>query len=350
MQRNKRTGVMSMIARVCAGLAFLPVFALAAAQPVQTSAQTTTDTVPAQARSAGYTTHTFRSRFDPVSVDWNDERNAKFQWFRGRFFGYPPLERSALSKPDSGEQGITLGDSGRANYGVATAAPASSGPGWIGTAFGGGAYMEAELKFDPAASRSAAQRGWPAFWSMAIEHLAGLAGEQWPGQPPGYRRFIEVDIFEYDLQRFGLPGDLYGSALHDWYGVFQHTCPSGYCARSTANLDVRMRTPPGTDFSRYHRYGFLWIPANAGQPGKAQFFFDGKPVGKPMTWVRAGDGSPETEMKTAGFSVLDKDHLVLILGSGSAQPMTVRSVDVWQATSAANLVCGSTHEAGCSSK
>src|SRR5580658_10003825 len=106
MQKNKRTGVMSMIARVCAGLAFLPVFALAAAQPVQTSAQTTTDAVPEQARSAGYTTHTFRSRFDPVSVDWNDERKAKFQWFRGRFFGYPPLERSALSKPDSGEQGI----------------------------------------------------------------------------------------------------------------------------------------------------------------------------------------------------------------------------------------------------
>lgn len=346
------------IGRICAGLAILPVLAFGAVPAVRTSHQTSrqdsvqnsVDRPPSEARRAGYTTHTFRSRFEPATVDWNDERSSKFQWFRGRFFGYPPLESTALSKPDSGGHGVTLGDSGRANYGIATAAPARSGHGWIGTAFGGGAYMEAEIKFDPSSSRSAGQRGWPAFWSMAIEHLAGLAGEQWPGQPPGYRHFIEVDIFEYDLQRFGLPGDLYGSALHDWYGMYRHTCPSGYCARSTSNLDVRMRTPPGTDFSRFHRYGFLWVPASRSQPGRSQFFFDGKPAGKLVTWLSIGDGSPETEMKTGSFSVLDKDHLVMILGSGGAQPMTVRSVDVWQGTAAANLTCGSTHEAICSSK
>jgi hypothetical protein len=45
--------------------------------------------------------------------------------------------------------------------------------------------------------------------------------------------------------------------------------------------------------------------------------------------------------------VLDRNHLVLILGSGRAQPMTVRAVDVWQASDAANLVCGVAASRGC---
>ncbi|SKD05492.1 hypothetical protein SAMN05445504_9516 [Burkholderia sp. CF099] len=310
------------------------------------SANVREDVVPTPARSAGYVVHTFGSRFMAGAVDWQDERTANFQWFRGRFFGYPPLDRSAVSQAER-EEGVVLGDSRRANYGIATAAPAKNGEGWVGVAFGGGAYIEAQLRFDPAASRDAPQKGWPAFWGMAIEHLAALPAEQWPGQPQGYQRFIEVDIFEYDLTRFGLPEAWYGSALHDWYGHYQHTCTTGYCHHSTAMPDVRMKPPPATDFNRFHKYGFLWIPATAHTPGRAQFFFDGKPIGKPASWDHLTDRMPELEMRSAGFSVLDRNHLVLILGSGRAQPMTVRAVDVWQASDAANLVCGAAASKGC---
>ena len=321
------------------------VLALPGAAAAQ-SANAREDVVPAPARSAGYLEHMFRSRFVAGDVNLQDERTASFRRFRGRLFCYPPVDRAAVSQAE-GEQGVVLGDSRRANYGIATAAPAKDSAGWVGVAFGGGAYIEAQLRFDPAASRDAPQKGWPAFWGMAIEHLAALPGEQWPGQPQGYQRFNEVDIFEYDLTRFGLPEAGYGSALHDWYGRYQHTCATGYCHHSTAMPDVRMKPPPATDFNRFHKYGFLWIPATAHTPGRAQFFFDGKLIGKPASWDHLTDRIPELEMRSAGFSVLDRNHLVLILGSGRAQPMTVRAVDVWQTSDAANLVCGAPAPNGC---
>ncbi|RKT10525.1 hypothetical protein B0G69_7952 [Paraburkholderia sp. RAU2J] len=338
MPRNRRVregSANEWMGRIVSACVFGALPILAAAQAASASG----DTAPAPAGSAGYVSHTFHSRFTAGSVDLQDERTANFQWFRGRFFGYPPLERSAVSLANGGE-GVVLADSRRANYGIATAAPTRDGKGWVGIAFGGGAYIEAQLQLDPAASREAPQKGWPAFWGMAIEHLAALPGEQWPGQPKGYQRFIEVDIFEYDLTRFGLPDAWYGSAIHDWYGRYQATCTGGYCHHSTATPDVRMKPPPATDFNCFHTYGFLWIPATAHTPGRAQFFFDGKPIGKPTRWERHTDREPELEMKSAGFSVLDKNHLVLILGTGRTQPMTVRTVDVWQASPAANLVCG----------
>ncbi|MGY3366181.1 hypothetical protein ACVWZL_003306 [Bradyrhizobium sp. GM2.4] len=37
------------------------------------------------------------------------------------------------------------------------------------------------------------------------------------------------------------------------------------------------------------------------------------------------------------FSILDSQHLVLILGTGVGEPMTVKSVRVWQASDAGNM-------------
>jgi len=37
------------------------------------------------------------------------------------------------------------------------------------------------------------------------------------------------------------------------------------------------------------------------------------------------------------FDRLDQQHLVLILGTGPNEPMSIRSVNVWQASGADNL-------------
>jgi len=59
---------------------------------------------------------------------------------------------------------------------------------------------------------------------MALEHMAYFEGRQWPGQPEGYDHFIEPDFFEYDIWRFA-PHNTYGGATHDWYGIYNKTCP-----------------------------------------------------------------------------------------------------------------------------
>jgi hypothetical protein len=38
------------------------------------------------------------------------------------------------------------------------------------------------------------------------------------------------------------------------------------------------------------------------------------------------------------MSGMDTHHMILILGTGTDQPMTVQSVKVWQASAANNLV------------
>ena len=132
-------------------------------------------------------------------------------WYLREFFGYPTTAASCLSI-DAGILSINCG--GNYNYQLATAGPAATAQGWIGHAWGGGAYFEAQLAFDPTLTSS----GWPAFWSMAIQHLAGKAADQWPGQPTGFDHFIEVDFFEYDT--VGSSVHSYGGAMHDWFGSY----------------------------------------------------------------------------------------------------------------------------------
>ncbi len=123
-------------------------------------------------------------------------------------------------------------------------------------AFGGGAYFEAVFRFDPEDTINAKGVGWPSWWAMAIEHLAGLPMQQWPGQPSGYDHFIETDFFEYDVWSFS-PHNEYGGAMHDWFGIWKSTCPNNYCNVSNAGgggtnfSSFQVQTPTSTDFTQY---------------------------------------------------------------------------------------------------
>ncbi|HEY6463495.1 MAG TPA: hypothetical protein VIY73_25180, partial [Polyangiaceae bacterium] len=299
--------------------------------------------VPGAAVAAGYTTNTFSSTFAKAGVDLADSRKSGFQWYLGQFFGGAPTSPSNLTFNADGTLALD-GVGTNSNAGINSAAPASTAAGWVGVAFGGGAYFEATFAFNPQDTINAKGSGWPAWWAMAIEHLAGLSTQQWQGQPSGYSHFIETDFFEYDVWSFA-PHTQSGGATHDWYGVWNQTCGAGgYCNVSNSGgggssfSNFVVQTPSATDYTQFHRFGYLWIPATATSKGSATYYFDGQPTNDTITWSQySGSESPPPGSAPWTFGVLDQQHVALILGTGANEPMTLQSVTVWQKSAAENL-------------
>ena len=286
---------------------------------------------PPDAVAVGYTQNTFSS-FAPGSIDINDTRKSGFSWYLWHYFGGNAQPQNIVVNPDGS---VTLnGDTTGPNGQLTTAAPAKNAQKFVGVAFGGGAYIEASLKFDPVAAHDKSKKGWPSFWSLSLEH-AVTSSAQWAGKEPNYEHFIEVDFFEYDIVD---GGNYYGATMHDWYGLYNKTCAGrAFCSVGRAYSDVKTAVRGDTDFTRYHTYGFLWVPANGSSMGYGQFYFDRNPVGKRVSWTKiAGqDGLPDQQPWQ--FGILDNHHLTLILGTGVGKPMTVGSVNVWQSSDSQNL-------------
>src|SRR5262249_17970772 len=139
-----------------------------------------------------------------------------------QFFGNRTTDTRTLQLNREGSLSL-LGDNNSRGGNLATAAPAKNASRFVGTGFGGGGDFEAVLKFDP--STVVRSKGWPAFWSAALEHLVNLQTVQWNGQPKGFEHFIEPDFFEYDIPG---GGSSYGGAIHEWYGKYNQTC-RGFC-------------------------------------------------------------------------------------------------------------------------
>jgi hypothetical protein len=289
--------------------------------------------IPAAAAAAGYFVHTQLAP-TPSSVDINDTTAPGYLWYRRSFFQNTSTPR----------EGITFNQSNTLilQNGVLLSGAPTKQSHWTGLAFGGGGYFEAELKFDPDQVIRRRETGWPAFWTMAVEHFAGLKGQQWLGQKPGFAHFIEVDAFEYDLATL-TQKNRYGATIHDWFGTY--TCAGqGYCNVNTtsaggslfANAVITLR--PSVDLSQYHRYGFLWIPATQTAKGYVQNFFDGRPVGGRTTWDKFENELPPPGKTKWSFGILDQQHLLIALQSGASQPMSVQSVDIWQKSTKDNLI------------
>lgn len=283
---------------------------------------------PKAAAEAGFTVNTFSTEvFAPQGVDQAASYAPGRQWYLWNFFGKLATPERNQLLPDGSDQnfGVSAGQ-------IATAAQVSDG--FVGTAFGGGGYFEAEIAFDAAAVVHA--NGWPAWWAMSLEHLIGR-GDQWAGQPGGYRHFIEVDAFEYDR-----PTDKplqYGATLHDWYGLFGRSCPgpgATFCAADTSYRLSTKTAPAGTDWSKFHKVAFLWTPATMRRQGSITFYLDGRQMGDRVAYDRAEDQPPPPKGKRWAFGVIDRQHLVLILG-GSPSGMRIRSVNAWQRSAAENL-------------
>ncbi len=289
--------------------------------------------IPVPAKAAGYTDLTFSSTFRPSEVDVTKEGTPGHQWYLWSFFG-KNANGSELKFNKNGTLTLEGGPTGP-NGEIATAAKMRGAGNFIGTAFGGGAYFEATLAFRPQDIVNADYQGHPAFWAMALEHLVGY-GQNKGSKAKRFEHFVEVDIFEYDMLGYTGMENVYGGALHDWYGIWHETCVTGLC--SITNASLKKRVPPATDFERFHTYGLLWKPATTISPGYAQFYFDERPVGGIVLWNQCVPGSHPGDHGYSPFCVLDRQHLVLILGTGRGEPMTVRSVRVYQASPLDNIV------------
>lgn len=294
-----------------------------------------TNAAPSYAAAVGYNTKTFSANFTSATVDTADTGKSGFLWYPYTLFGRH-ANVSAIGLNTDGS--VTLaGDTTGPNGEITSAAPASNSAGFVGTAFGGGAYIEAVFKFNPNDVAAANSKGWPSFWSLAAEgSVLNNGANQWKGQVKGYEHQIEYDFFEYDYLPYNVPRNVYSSAMHDWYGVYNVTC-SGLCEQATVSAQSKHSTPTTTDFTQYHRYGFLWVPATATTEGYTRAYFDGEPIGTQVQWTPFTNQTPTPNGQSWAFGVMDQQHLVLILGTGVSEPMTIESVNVWQASAANNL-------------
>jgi hypothetical protein len=288
---------------------------------------------PPQAVAAHYTVRTFSSTFSADQVDIANTSKSGLKWYPFHFFGASAKLSSIGLNSD---QSVTLlGDTTGPGGELATASWTGRAGEFVGIAFGGGGYFEATLKFDPEDVKKNNFNGWPSWWSMAIEHMAVLDTRQWPEQQKGYEHFIEADFFEYDLKDYVSRGKLnyFGGTLNEWFGIFSG---GRYSLVGLPHWVVVREVPFNTDFTQYHRYGFLWVPATATQDGYAEYYFDGQQVGRRVAWAQYTGEKPPPRQPWI-FSIIDHNHLVLILGTGLNEPMTVQSVNVWQASEQYNM-------------
>lgn len=289
---------------------------------------------PQAALQAGYKTRTFvTSHFDDTNVDLKGTDASGFQWYRMNFF---KLRNDVVATKVTDGHLVT---GGIVYDGTMTTVTRTSRPPYFaGTAFGGGGYFEAEIAFD--SEKVDLKEGvWPAWWSLTLESVLQMPASLWKGQQPGYLNTVEVDFFEYDLQgSWRRTKNEYGAGIHHWYGTHGMCGSNRLCDYGSPYSTGIQTAPPNTDWTKFHKFGALWIPATAEHRGSMTFFLDGKTSNEPITWTLFDDDpAPPTAKTPWAFGPLDRMHLILVLGSGKKSPITVRSVEVWQVDDSQNL-------------
>jgi hypothetical protein len=320
--------ISSSLRRTWAGVT-LTSFAVSATLVSATGAMAA-DPIPTAAAAAGYRMETLAvDTLNATTVDQRLTYAPGYKLYYFNFDGMPPAPGLTTFNSD-GSATVATNQNGWNGYGsfLVSAGKISGGAGFRGTAFGGGGYYEATLSFN-AALVNVNNGSWPAWWSMSLEHLNGDKGDQWAGQRPGFMHYVEPDFFEYDA---GASVAGWGGNVHDWYGVNNsgnYMLPWGTVFRPVA---------ASTNFSQYHRYGFLWKPATATAKGSFSYYFDGVQVGATTYYTKFNNQAPPPGANTPWtFGIIDQQHMVLIVGTGPPAPMKIKTVQVWQASAAGNL-------------
>ncbi|WP_354158737.1 MULTISPECIES: hypothetical protein [unclassified Bradyrhizobium] len=244
---------------------------------------------------------TYNSSFTSSQVDAANTKAAGFKWYPWSFFsGSTGLAAIVLNADGS----VTLnGDTSGPNGEIATVVDKGSGT-FHGTAFGGGFYIEGILKFNPTDVINQSFVGFPSFWSMAIEQLVPGSGvNQWPGQTAGFKHFAELDFLEYGLSQYvpSVGNNFILCGYHDWYGS------AGTSQFQLPNSQVYTEVfPSNFDFTQYHKYGCLWVPATASTRGYVKFFVDDVQVGSVFSWsLYTGEAFPPAAVFT--YSPVNED-------------------------------------------
>jgi hypothetical protein len=313
---------------VSRGLASL---ALTLALPLAAVAST-----PAPASEHGYDTVTYESDFTTKTVDMNRTLDKGYKWYILDLFGRE-ASPSGIKLNSDGSVTLTTNESATAGS-LASIAPYRGTNTFVGTAFGGGFYIEAVYKFSYAqiaAAHAAGKKGTPAFWSLPVESIGVHGTNQWPGEAAGYQHNVEFDFFE---AVYWTTKNAYGMGMHDWYGIQNKTCGKGMCGVGFLNPSGHRLVPAGTNFDEYHKYGTLWVPATATRKGTIAAYFDGEEVGATRTYTEYTDQAPTPVGKTWAFGRVDQQHNFFILGTAPEQVFNVKSITVYQKNGAENLV------------
>jgi hypothetical protein len=283
--------------------------------------------VPAAAAAVGFNTSTFGP-----AVTLNST------WRPFTFYGSGAQPAGYANQNADGS--LYLSGTGHSSgTGVATASQTNTGKNWSGIAFGGGGYFEAVLSFT-GQGNGPYNNGGPGFWALDIEHTSqGPYTVSWPGQPNDsngnpYDDFFEVDFMEYDAGTYA-----YQNGIGNWYG-YPPTKATSNPHQEVGGSAGSVLVPSGTNFAQYHSYGCLWMPATPSTQGYLKFYFDGVQLGDTFYWNYNNPNNPFPPLpqnNSTAMSGMDGRHLFLILGTGTDQPMTVKSVTVWQASGANNL-------------
>lgn len=160
------------------------------------------------------------------------------------------------------------GMNGGFNSDLATAAP--SGTSWVGTAYGGGGYFEATLAVnkEQVVNADLSKDRWPSWWGDPLETVVPLYNLwYWTPGDTQYLHSGETDFFEYDQwasdrTNKDSSGLTWGGTVHDWTHSADPKSPWGYSVPPGGNVHEANNSdqaPAGTDLTKYHRYGLLWI-------------------------------------------------------------------------------------------
>lgn len=240
-------------------------------------------TPPAAAAAAGFTRLAFQEEFDNASgIDMNATCAPGFNFYRHIPFGLGINSANNISVSNGI---LTLTGGPEWNYGLGSTCGTGTNQ-WVGFDATGGAYFEASIAFDLLPGQGGPNgHGWPAFWSMADEHLWGNASG-----------WIEFDMFE----KWDNSQGFYLGNLHWW------TSGGGH---NSSQQDLF--TPNGWDWSTFHTVGGLWQPGNriAWYTDNA---FKGERLFANNPWMANGDNQ----------------HWPVILGS-ETWPLRVDWVRVW---------------------
>lgn len=185
------------------------------------------------------------------------------------------------------QQGNTILITGKGNDNSFNEQITNIAPDGSGTSFGGGGYFEATMSFT---GKPSTEGGWPSFWG---------------GTSPWTGDRIETDIVE-------------------WWGVGD-AAPNLIFWPSNGGGGQRSdthKTPLESNFdpSQPNRYAMLWT-------NDAVTFFINETRGDTIPLI-------------GPYAILNQQKILLTLGTGPNNPITVHGVNVWQATAENNITQG----------
>ena len=283
-------------------------------------------------RQAGYE-KVFGDEFDDDrSIDKDATGRDGFKWYVTKFLlGYEKTEKAAFAVADGV---LTIHPQDKSNWTLATAGPSRIRGAFVGTTFSHGFYVEARIALDTAKVDTA--QGWPAFWALPIEKLLQTDADQCPGQPIGYKRYVEDDFFEYNVAR-DRGAKAFTSTVLDFFGSWKKTCrDDGYCHVGNqgppSDFENHIVAPDeDVDWNDFHIVSQLWTPGSAenGWKGSIQNYLDGRPTTSRVEWSDSdGYGCPPRGRSI--FNAMDNQGMVLILGAGLNQTMRFDWIRVWR--------------------